>query len=269
MANDGVFSDNVVDQTNSGGAPAASSAPGTTHQGDTAPSTTASPFQDLVGEGRKYRTLEDFRRSFDEKEQYIKQLEEENHGMRGELRKMDNNSGEIKALMDEIRTSKNSPSDSNTTSSGDQLTKEDIAELVLQSITQVEQDRTASQNVNNVNEELIKRYGDLDKASEAVKSLADTIGLPVQTLKQTAAQSPSAFYKLMGIDTAGGAAPVSNISDQAIESSVNNSAPIPGQQVNPGSKAEFDKIRKEDPKRYWTADVQNAIFQSKKAGTYD
>lgn len=78
------------------------------------------------------------------------------------------------------------------------LTEDDIARIALEAQTKAEQQRTAESNVAAVNSTFSELYG--SKAKEQMQTLAKESGMSVSQIRELAKSSPTAVYRLAGIE---------------------------------------------------------------------
>lgn len=217
----------------------------------------ASAFNELVGEGKKFKSEEDLAKAKVESDNFIEQLKGELSGLREDLSKRET----TEELLKMLKEKQSQPSDSKEDTIP-QLSKEDIAKLVEEKLVETDKSKTQTRNLSEVNSRMTEVYG--EKAAQILAQRAKENGVSVDFLKDTAAHSPSAFYSLIGINKPSGSTPTTE------KSSVNTAAAFQGTGPKVGTKAYFDNIRKEQGNAvYFDPKVQNQIFQAKKAGTYD
>lgn len=128
-----------------------------------------------------------------------------------------------------------------------------IKTLVKETLTQQEQERTAAQNLAEADRQLTELFGTEAKAT--VETRASQLGLSKDRLQEIASESPSAFLALMG------QAP----SKEANTVTQNRANTAAGFETGAGRKnwAYFQKMRREDPKRYRTSQTQNEMLQER------
>lgn len=221
---------------------------------------------DLVGEGKKFATVDDLAKGKAESDAFINRLQEELKGLRDELTRSANANDNLAELQKEIAALKAAQSAEPRSNTSSELTTEKLEEIVTSVITKQEQSRTANQNIATANSEMIKQFG--DKAKEVFEQKASAIGMSVADLKAIASKSPTAFYQIVGINP-----------DKAVDvrpdlqsSKVNTAAmpDVPGA-LKKGTAAYYNKIRREMGNAKFFADtkLQAEIWEHKKAGTYD
>lgn len=218
---------------------------------------TQSILDELVGEDKKFKSVEDLAKGKRESDMFISQLQEELRGMREDLSKRATTE-ELLAMLKE-KQSQPSESKENTTP---QLSQEDIAKLVNEQLKENKTLATKEENIKQVGDRLVQTYG--EKSAEVLANKARELNVSVDFLKSTAESSPNAFYQLIGLNKPG-----SHSQGVKVEqSSVNTSVDFQPSGLKPGTKAYYEALRKSDSRKYWTPEIQNQIFQAKKAGTY-
>lgn len=152
-----------------------------------APDTSAKPtitlppeVAELIGEGKKYATLEAALKSIPHAQAHIQRLEAETADMRA--RKVDVE--EVLANM-----SKGSSHEATTTS----IDENTVADRVLAKLSAKEQEETKKKNLEKVNTTLIQKVGSVDAAALLIVEKANQLGLHPDDLRRIAEKSPSAF----------------------------------------------------------------------------
>lgn len=219
---------------------------------------------DLVGEGKKFKTIEDLAKGKAESDQFIERLKAEQAELRAELAKKVNTEEQLAALRTEFEKLRGANPQPSREPTNPALTIDSVKALVAESITQADRNRTAQQNVVAANDAMVKQFGSLEKAAEIVKARASDIGMSMDELREIASRSPTAFIKIMGGEQTKSADPLNP------NSAIREEAPkLPDQNaLTPGTKPYYDKLLKEHPTQYWSPKVQQEIFKAAKAGTY-
>ncbi len=201
-----------------------------------------------------------------EKDEFIESLKRQTAELREDLAKRVDAEKALEDLRNELKSMREQ---SKTASQGgtqaSALSEVDIRTLVQKTITDTESLRSKEQNVKTANDELVSHYGgDTKKASEEVQKRAKDLGVSVQFLKDAAAQSPTAFIRLMEIESKG------EDSSTFVQSSVNSEGV--GKEtkrvLKEGTYEYFRDLHKTNPKLYFSPSVQQQIMKSAKAGTY-
>lgn len=126
---------------------------------------------------------------------------------------------------------------------------EDIESLVDQAVTRREQQAREVANKAEVDSFLREKFG---TAENAVAALA-TLGLDTETLKTLSVQNPQAVKLLFN----GANVPTK----QPVTSEVNSQSLV-STQTEVKNNSYYEKLRKEDPKKYWSKSVQIELHDS-------
>lgn len=230
-------------------------------------------FEEFVGEGKKYKDSKAAGRAILEKDLFIDQLKKEAEEARQELRSRISVEEALTRIQTTNKTSQTNDSgqatshreDGNGANQDPQgITSEAIDKLVEEKLKAREQaasQRTAQEreeaNLASVRDKLSAVYG--PNFAAKVKEQADSLGVSTQFLTETGAREPRALFKLLDI-TEAHAGQRRDITDQNFSApprSVVNTSGV----TNPGStertQAYYDKLRKAEPKRYFSAEVQS------------
>jgi hypothetical protein len=125
------------------------------------------------------------------------------------------------------------------------VSEDDIQSLVEKALTSREQQNTVKQNLAQVNSHLDEMYG--TEADSIVQKKAQELGLSKQRLQEVAAESPTAFFNLIG-DKPKNFKPMVNGSVRT--ESVNM------QQTGTRDFKFYQKLRKENPRQFAQAQEQ-------------
>jgi len=155
-------------------------------------STTTLPQEviELVGQGKKYATVDDALKSVPHAQKHIKTLEEELASTKAELEKRKT----AEQLLDEIKSGMK-PAES--PSAFGQITSDNVAQIVEQTLVKKTQEQVVKTNISKVTSAFSGKYG--EKAEEAFKTLAKDTGMSVDELNRLSATSPNAVLQLAGI----------------------------------------------------------------------
>lgn len=167
---------------------------------------------ELIGEGKKYHSVEAALGALPHAQSHIETLEQENARLRGDLEraaKLEDAVSRIEA--DKVQTA------TPATPEYDPAKIREEALSVYQELT-VEQKKAA--NIQAADDEMLKLYG--DKRAEVTASVAGELGLSIDFLQATAAQSPQAFIKLVSESAAGKGGEMPHIEQSTINSDAIN-----------------------------------------------
>ena len=216
---------------------------------------------DLVGEGRKYKTPDELAKAYANLERHARTLEGENADIRAQL---DVNANTPNPTDEGHNGREQAPSGDNhdappnkAPTSGKEVDFRSQIREEVQALNDAERQRN---NVEAAASKMIEVYGDSAKANEAVVKRAGELGVSVDWLKDSAARSPAAFLATMGITSHG-----SSSSTPASHTEVNLNRQNTG---NLRNFEYYDKIRKDNPKLYFSAATQTEMMnEARKQGS--
>ena len=210
---------------------------------------------ELVGEGKKYKTVEELARSRLEADIHIERIQKENREMRDKLASAKGVEDVLEAVKAQSANSANeTPDNKVTTPSAGQLTAEQVAKMVAETVSGLKTQEAKQANLAKANAEMARLFG--DKAQEVYLKEANTVELQ-RVYRELAETNPEKFVSLFhkpdakqqqNIDTGG-----KNTS--ALNLNQNNSS------VQPGTQAYYSKLRKENPKAYYSPATQIQMHQ--------
>lgn len=221
----------------------------------------------------KAPTVEDLAKGKYHADKHIQTLESTLAGLRKEL----DTRLTYEEVLEQIRASQGS-GNSNNSSSGspdsnegnegnepnnprpnqEGLRKEDLASMVRDILNQESQSRTREQNIRSVVQELQKTWGPGYESVLAQK--ANELNASPDFLNQVAASNPKAFFQLVGVSQQQQQGSRPNLFTPPT-TSVNSAASDKGGTANSRRMAELKKMRKEDPRAYWSPAVQREIMK--------
>ena len=171
---------------------------------------------ELVGDGKKYQSVEDALKSVPHAQKHIQTLESELAAAREELSKRRT----TEELLDEIKSGIQ-PKDNHQ---GVEFDQDKLMQLVDQTLEVKERQKLAKSNASQVAAKFTEKFG--TDAETVYKSVAKENGLSEQQLNSLAASSPNVVLKLAGLAEAK-IAPVSksssSVNTQALTQKVDSS----------------------------------------------
>lgn len=149
----------------------------------------------LVGEGRKYATVEAALASVPHAQQHIAHLEAENQTLKQQIQELNEKLTKATNLEDVVAklTATQQPNESPIPQGLDE-------QGVLKLLEQREAHRLAQANQVEVTDALIAKFGDATKATEALKQKAQEFGVDFEYMKDLAAKSPKAVLSYFSIE---------------------------------------------------------------------
>lgn len=160
----------------------------------------------IAAKGENWKDPEVLAKGKLEADGYIKNLEDQLAQMREDIQKQDY----AKSLLEELQSKAapstpakpamaNNENNGGTNTDGNtppQVSEDILKSLVEQTLTNRERESSVKQNLALVDQELEKTYG--TEAPAAVQKKAQELGLTVKRLQEIAAESPTAFFNLIG-----------------------------------------------------------------------
>lgn len=207
-------------------------------------------YEELVGEGKKFKTNEDLAKSKAEADAFIERIKEENARLRNDLA--------AKATIEEfLQKANKAPEEQKSAPSEPEkggLKKEEVADLFKEMLRETEAERQKRQNLEEVTRIIAQVHGP-NYAKATVKIAAD-LGLSVQEAQSLAETKPKLFVELFGRKEK---SPFVNPLNTQINTGGTDSTPKKG-------KKYFDKILKEQGRAvYFSPQVQREMFEAAKA----
>jgi hypothetical protein len=214
----------------------------------------------LVGEGKKYSSIDELAKSKLHGDEFIEQLKGELAEVRSQLATQDR----LQEVLDRLDSRNNSNDDGyrapdegtpNNHSGQPAISKKDIETLIEQTVTQKEIDRTARQN----REEAVRKLKELlgDDYTRRLEERREELGLDKSTLNDLAARSPQAFIELVAPKGTTAERPFtpppSGQRSEALDLNKNNAAP--------GTPEYYRNLKKANPALYRSPEVQMKLHK--------
>lgn len=158
----------------------------------------------LVGEGKKYRTVEDLAKAYINADMHINEL-------RDDLEERKRNEKMLEDILTEIRAQPNTNADAqehNSTAQSSNMTPEQVANITKATLKQQTDQQRADANVQRSLQMLDQHYGSRAATMEAFKAVA-TDTETKKILDSTASTNPELLFRMMTNGQAA-PAPVSN-----------------------------------------------------------
>ena len=158
---------------------------------------------------QKYKSVEEALNALKHSQDYIPQLSDKLRQQELELAEARAASSKITELERTLQSlTQNNTAPATATPAPAGLSKEEIAELISNTLTNQQKQSIATDNLGKVVTTLTKSFG--DKAEEVFYNKAKELGMTVTEINSLAARSPQAAFKLLGLDAA---APVTTTSN--------------------------------------------------------
>lgn len=231
----------------------------TTNQTSTTQSTSVDPDSKLallVGEGRKYKTVEELAKAYVNVDEFVETLKGENQKLREDVSKaktLDEVLERLKGTTDTTTTDKGGTTA--TTSSG--LTVQDVTKIVSNTISGMETQRSKETNLKAADAKMKELFG--EKAQEVFDKEAATPAMR-DALINLASVSPEKFVAMFQ--------PVTNSAGSQVDSttSVNTTALNANagnaRALNPECAEFYKELRKKNPAQYYSQAIQTQMHRA-------
>ena len=220
---------------------------------------TSTVVTELVGEGKKFKTVEDLAKGKMESDEFIEKLKTENKALREALSE-ESNPDEMLRKINEALSSKTRSNTDATPPTSNQPQKESLSKQeVLELLSAREQQEKIKQNTQMFNEQVNKSFG--EKAEEFVTNRLNDLGMDRETLNDLATRNPKAALRVLGLKES------TSTSGGTMDSSINTEA-----YFGPAGKgngevqnfAYFQKLRRELKEGYYVPEIQRQVFEARK-----
>lgn len=200
----------------------------------------------LVGEGRKYSTVEELAKAYINADEFIDTLKEENNELRAKYTKAKTIDDVLERLQQQTTNSQDEESEQNGHIS---VSVADIQAIVADTVTGLETSKTRQANQAAADRALKERFG--DKAGEIFKSVANTPELKriYTELAQVDPQRFVALFDSVPKNTSQVDSGSSVASTQMHFSTSNRAATV-------GAKEYYDNVRRTNPSLYYSQQFQ-------------
>lgn len=209
------------------------------------------PLETLVGEDKKFKSVEDLAKGKIESDRFIAQLTKELQELRRDL----GTRITLEEFLDKQKASKEpvtpTPGANADGNQGSKVNPEDIQRLIAETLTKEQNKVLAKQNLAVVKSNLEAAWG--TGYARVLKQKAAELEVGEQFLEGLAAQNPKAFFKLIGVDTG---TPRDTYTPPPA-SSMHVRAPASGNSRRTFS--DYQKLHTENPREYWSPRVQNEM----------
>lgn len=214
---------------------------------------------ELVGEDKKFKTVEDLARGKAEADMYIDHFKGLHDNLREDYKRLKSEydaGPSLKELIDQFKSSKESNNDNTQIVNEDKsvtLDSAKIEELIRNQIQQTKQTDTEEQNYNLVQAKLIEMYG--PNYANTLKQQISQLGLTADFVNDLARKHPNVLFKTLGLD---GQRQTETF--QAPPKSTNQIDHF-GSNTPKRTWSYYEKIRKTEPTRYFDPKTQDQMFK--------
>jgi hypothetical protein len=211
----------------------------------------------VAAKGEKFQDPQELAKGYLHSQEYIANLERQNKELMEDVGKKDY----MQEVLDRIDAQKAKPAagekasneNSGTNDTGNQpgVSVEQIKGLIAETLTEQEARNTAAANLQETDRLLEEAFG--TDAKQKMQERANELGMSGERMKELASESPTAFMALMGD------APRKE-TNQTRTSQLNTQRDGFSSQTGEKNFAYYQKMRRENPKLYYSPKVQNEMF---------
>lgn len=227
--------------------------PGNTPQADP----TKNYLEELVGEGKKFKTAEELARGKAEADAFIERLTKEQEALRNEL----NTKLTLEQYIDKMAGTGQSITPPPNEPNGNQgeniqgLKPEDVERIIDQRVSQREAERIQNENLRTVKETLSQQLG--PDFSTKLKSIGQNIGMSEEDMTNMARTRPKALLALVSqVPQTQSQSPSTLFTAPTGTSGFRNE----NQPVDRTQKY-YNNLKKSNPSEYWSPSVQNQLHK--------
>lgn len=214
--------------------------------------------EELVGEGKKFKSPEDLARGKAESDLYIATLRQKLAEHEQELNARKKIEDIVATIVPKSSTAEptNPPvtqPEGDRTVQPDHLTPEKLEELIERRLSERERANRANTNLSTVIEDLKKTFG--PNYAQTVEEKGREVGLSREDMNELAKRAPEAFFRLVGSQ-----APQKGPEPFAPPRSTVNPTAAAGGGHTARNKAFYDDMKKRDPALYNSPSNQNQMM---------
>src|SRR5210317_1478061 len=158
---------------------------------------TTSPLAELVGEDKKFKSIDDLAKGKLEADQHIGQLEGEMKMLREQMAELEEAASKKATVSDLVDAVKNA--NKKVDEDGNQpISEEQLKTMVADIMDGRTEAQTRASNFRQANQSVLDKFnGDVEAARTYTAERAKQLGISVDKLKALGEESPSAFKQLM------------------------------------------------------------------------
>jgi len=204
--------------------------------------TSKTSLEELVGEGKKFKTVEDLAKGKLEADSFIAQLEGELKGVKGDLTKSEEDKGKQATVAELIEAVKASQKQDDQ--AANQLSEEDLSKKIVEVMQGVSDTETRGQNRAKGNALVLKQVkGDVEAAKTFIAGRAKALGMTTDELAVLSELHPEAFAKLVANNPSTDSKGITSLNDLNPEVIANATRETTIDGVH--TKAYYDALKKE------------------------
>lgn len=209
---------------------------------------------DLVGEGKKFKTPDDLAKAKLESDRFIEKLQNEQRELREELAKRLTTEEALRKAQEANPVEPRTPPEQPPAQQR-QVEQPNITSEVEKVLAKRDQEQKLRGNIDTVTTRMTELYGTVEKAAEVVTNKSRELGMSVAELQRLASDNPKAFFKL--IDAVDSPKQESGASSwQRAKNPTAMRDASKAQTAQPGTYKYYEELRRSDPASYFSPRVQ-------------
>lgn len=194
--------------------------------------------KELVGESKKFKSIDDLARGKLEADAFIEQLKQETAALKEELKR--------RAVVDEVRQSLSPDSYHAPTSvSSSQPEPQDFKGMIEKVLQEKDVETRKQMNKKEIEGTLLQAFGSQEAAKKAIQDKADELGVSTNFLIDAGFVSPKVLYNNLGINTEALKRKQMQTGNVPLNSTTMNSAAFSASNEAIMEDAEFEQLRSE------------------------
>ncbi len=209
------------------------------------------PLQELVGEGKKFATVEELARGKEEADKFIDQLKEELKMTREQMVELEEKASKRETVSDLVDAVRNANQHEDDSGRNQSISEDKLQEMVNSILDGRHEKQTRLANYQQANQAVLDKFnGDVEAARAYTAERAKQLGITTDKLKALGEESPSAFKQLMEVSHRTGSQSVSGIEGAKKDGPSYSNRPevIDGHHT----KAYYDRLKNDmGPAKYW------------------
>lgn len=214
--------------------------------------------EELVGEGKKFKTPEELARGKFESDMYIDHMKSRHDELREDYKKLrdEYNAGpSLKELIDQFKSTQGSNNDNTqrvNEDKSDTPSLEEYQKLVRQEIAMNKQQDREDQNYNTVQAKLVEQYG--PNYANTLKQQISQLGLTPEFVNELARKHPQVLFKTLGLD--------GQRQQELFQAPPQSTNRIDQSYSGPKRTwSYYEKMRKAEPAKYFDPKIQDQMFK--------
>jgi hypothetical protein len=210
-----------------------------------------------VGEGKKYKSVDDLAKAYANADNFITTLKNEQNDMkefiRTQFQERAKEKTEITPPSQETQQQTSEPRQqpSNVERKEDKV---DLKAQIKELLDAEREEDSKARNSRVTEAAMLDKFGTKEAALDAIKLKAAEMGVGPQFIANMAFTTPAAFFKIMDIDAKSTSTPSPRSDVNTVNIQATGTA-------RPNTYAWYENLRKTDRKKYMSPAVQNALMK--------